>query len=264
MQKQTPNKTNNIIQKNLASNSVAKPAMTNSSMSNSHTSNYYKKESSMIAMTNASSLDANNTNKIVKFKAALIQQKSKLKKSSPPNSKKLNDYSKLMISSSTHDNNNNNNNNVDDLFNYDQYIQSKLEALPVTGLKVSKSNTVNNSSSKKTNSHGQSAGNSLIISRQGTVRGNVNPVKTSLKQIFKDPNVTSNQSSNNQAVQLNINNNSFNLANIVNAKVNIEKPIFYNHLVVLILCPFIIIINFRILIFSFQYRETMRKKRVKK
>jgi hypothetical protein len=127
--------------------------------------------------------------------------------------------------------------------------------------------------------------NSLIISRQGTIRGNLNHVKTSLKQIFKDSNnnqanannsnnnllvsnlnntINNNLSSVNIPVQLNISTNNGTSSNFgsLNKKLN-EKSIYYNYLSVRLTFKRIFFF-FHFIFYLFNKRGITRKRSIRK
>ena len=73
-------------------------------------------------------------------------------------------------------------------------LKSKLEACHLSLLDVNNNtitrNEVNYTTSSSSGRGSVRAGPMLIVSRQGTVRGNLNHVKTSLKEIFREPKIT--------------------------------------------------------------------------
>ncbi|CAF0991753.1 unnamed protein product [Brachionus calyciflorus] len=135
-----------------------------------------------------------NRPKIFNLNADLIRQKTLLRKNNFEEQKK---FMKKMIERPLNDfelnRNNSNTSSVLSLFEMDDsnsdneltLIQSKLESSQLSIL--SKNKLVNESiSTSPTNS----TSSLLIVSRHGTVRGAVNHVRTSLKEIFKEPQIT--------------------------------------------------------------------------
>jgi hypothetical protein len=146
--------------------------------------------------------------KVVTFNAALIHQKSVLKKSLPKKEDDPDDnnrspkksttnlakvkidsdpkpaYTPLPLSLLDQDEN--------DLYSNSSSVyntlKSKLESsrLSLVPSKEMGDDVNNNNNINKKSTNSNSMSNLLIVSRQGTVRGSVNQVKTSLKQLFKE------------------------------------------------------------------------------
>lgn len=233
----------------------------NSNTTNTKKSKTYTVNNSETSTTVlASSIETDKT-KIITFNAALIQQKSLLKKYNPPikipthpNDDIHQQGTNSLLSVYEFDDNLVLSSHVDKLVaamtttsssgasSSDERLtneSNKKASNPVTN---NSSNTAENSNSKFNPINSISSDNKctttisganncqFIVSRHGTVRGSLNHVKTSLKQIFKEPHITSPVVN----PQLNItpSNNYYNYnCATVNTKVN-EKLLSHYYLAV--------------------------------
>lgn len=120
--------------------------------------------------------------KLFTLNVDLLKQKSLLKKNNLPNKKATNEnvVSPAQPLNLFEVDNSSNKTELNSL-------QAKLES---SQLSLLSKEYLNGNDEAEKQSKSNSLSNLLIVSRHGTVRGSLNHVKTSLKQIFKEPQIT--------------------------------------------------------------------------